>query len=191
MILHTSSEFSLSTQGGSTDIRQVARTYLVESRGNKVKSRELYYLCLLISWYLILQFHLIWNRVMIYSYQVQRHVTTEENKARKALALDMHLQLERMWRHTKKNLSKEHRDSEIKYRIWLIEEGVFVQYTGYLIGWSILHTCHSFLLGSWLVSFLAIYTKLSNSKLRECIFLLRISANLIIVIFKGNFLSWF
>lgn len=93
-----------------------------------------------------------------------------------------HLQLERMWRH-KKNLSKEHRDSEIKYRIWLIEEGVFVQYTGYWIGWSILHTCHSFLLGSWLVSFLAIYTKLSNSKLRECIFLLRISANLIIVIF--------
>lgn len=92
---------------------------------------------------------------------------------------------------TKKNLSKEHRDSEIKYRIWLIEEGVFVQYTGYWIGWSILHTCHSFLLGSWLVSFLAIYTKLSNSKLRECIFLLRISANLIIVIFKGNFLSWF
>lgn len=91
----------------------------------------------------------------------------------------------------KKNLSKEHRDSEIKYRIWLIEEGVFVQYTGYWIGWSILHTCHSFLLGSWLVSFLAIYTKLSNSKLRECIFLLRISANLIIVIFKGNFLSWF
>lgn len=66
---------------------------------------------------------------MIYSYQVQRHVTTEENKARKALALDMHLQLERMWRHKKKNLSKEHRDSEIKYRIWLIEEGVFVQYT--------------------------------------------------------------
>lgn len=128
MILHTSSEFSLSTHGGSTDIRQVARTYLVESRGNKVKSRELYYLCLLISWYLILQFHLIWNRVMIYSYQVQRHVTTEENKARKALALDMHLQLERMWRH-KKNLSKEHRDSEIKYRIWLIEEGVFEQYT--------------------------------------------------------------
>lgn len=31
---------------------------------------------------------------MIYSYQVQRHVTTEENKARKALALDMHLQRE-------------------------------------------------------------------------------------------------
>lgn len=29
----------------------------------------------------------------------------------------------------KKNLSKEHRDREIKYRIWLIEEGVFVQYT--------------------------------------------------------------
>lgn len=48
----------------------------------------------------------------------------------------------------KKNLSKEHRDREIKYRIWLIEEGVFVQYTGYWIGWSILHTCHSFLLGS-------------------------------------------
>lgn len=97
---------SLSTHGGSTDIRQVARTYLVESRGNKVKSRELYYLCLLISWYLILQFHLIWNRVMIYSYQVQRHVTTEENKARKALALDMHLQLERMWRHKKKSLQR-------------------------------------------------------------------------------------
>lgn len=31
---------------------------------------------------------------------------------------------------TQKNLSKEHRDSEIKYRIWLIEERVFVQYTG-------------------------------------------------------------
>lgn len=185
MILHTSSEFSLSTHGGSTDIRQVASTYFVESRGNKVKSRELYYLCLLISWYLILQFHLIWKRVMIYSYQVQRHVTTEDNKARKACALDMHLQLERMWRQ-KKYLSKEHR--ELEYRIWLIDEGVFVQYTGYWIGWSILHICHSFLLESWLLSFLAINTKLSNSKLRECIFLLRISANLIIVIFKEIFL---
>lgn len=26
----------------------------------------------------------------------------------------------------KKNFFKEYRDSEIKYRIWLIEEGVFV-----------------------------------------------------------------
>lgn len=186
MILHTSSEISLSTHGGSTDIRQVARTYLVESRGNKVKSRELYYLCLLISWYLILQFHLIWNRVMIYSYQVQRRKQgTESFSARHASTARENVKTH------KKNLSKEHRDREIKYRIWLIEEGVFVQYTGYWIGWSILHTCHSFLLGSWLVSFVAIYTKLSNSKLRECIFLLRISANLIIVIFKGNFLSWF
>lgn len=86
----------------------------------------------------------------------------------------------------KKYLSKEHR--ELEYRIWLIDEGVFVQYTGYWIGWSILHICHSFLLESWLLSFLAINTKLSNSKLRECIFLLRISANLIIVIFKEIFL---